>query len=175
MKFSKKVALTLAAALAIPAAAFAQDLTVGATVYGPNGGEVGTIESVAGGNAVVNTGTNTAALPGASFTAGEKGLTIGFTKEQLDAAIEAANQQAADALNAALVAGAALRSQDGVELGTVSAVEGDNVTVELESGPATFTRDQFATDANGLIVRLTADQIAQSLAAAGVETQTSAE
>lgn len=174
MKLSKLAAISLLAAASIPATAIAQDapaaatldLSAGKTIYGPQGNEVGTIVSVAGGNVVVSTGKNQAALPSSSFTAGEKGATIGFTREQLDSAIEAANQKASAALDAALVAGAEVHSSDGVMLGTVSSVEGDNVLVELESGPASFSREQFVTNEKGLMVRLSAAQVAASLAQA---------
>ena len=80
--------------------------------------------------------------------------------------MEAAQQKADAALASALVAGASLRSIDGVPLGTVEAIEEDKVTVALESGPIQLTKDQFATDANGLIVRFTAEQLRAALAQA---------
>lgn len=110
MKISKLSAIALAAFASIPAtAAFAQEaaadtaataaapapeLTAGQTVYGPSGEEVATVVSVADGNVVVNTGTQEATLAATSFTAGEKGPTLGFSKAELNAAIENANKQA---------------------------------------------------------------------------------
>jgi hypothetical protein len=109
MKISKLAAITLAAFTSVSAAsAIAQEATApaaqasaplsiaaGQTIYGPAGEAVATVVSVADGNVVVDTGTQKATLPSASFTAGEKGATIGFSKDELNAAIEAANKQAA--------------------------------------------------------------------------------
>lgn len=174
MNLTKLAAISFLAAASIPATAIAQDastaatldLSAGKTIYGPQGNEVGTIVSTAGGNVVVNTGKNQATLPAASFATGVKGATIGFTKEQLDSAIDAANQKASDALAAALVVGAEVHSSDGVILGTVSSLDSDSVLVELESGPASFPSDQFVTNEKGLMVRLSAAQVAASLAQA---------
>jgi hypothetical protein len=109
MKISKLALTTIAAFATVPAAsAFAQDaqapaaeaataspsLAAGQIIYGPSGEEVATVVSIADGNVVVDTGTQQATLPGSAITAGEKGATIGYTKEQLNAAIEAANKQA---------------------------------------------------------------------------------
>lgn len=169
MKYTKLVAAALAIA-SVPAFAHAQDtasvtLSQGAKVYGPEGNEVGTIDQVSGDNVVVNTGTNSATLPASSFAQGAKGPTIGFTKAQLDAAIENAAQQAEAKVESALVAGAALRSMDGVPLGTVKSVdEAGMVVIERESGSFTLKRDMFATDANGLIVRANAADINAAIA-----------
>lgn len=178
MTFSKLAALALIAATGVPAAVQAQQavattaapaLNAGGKIFGPQGGEVGTIVRIDGGNVVVNTGRNEAALPAASFTAGPNGPMIGFTKQQLDQAIEAANSEAIAALDAALVTGSALRSNDGVALGSVAEVEGDNVTVTLDSGPAMLNRGQFTTDDQGLVLRLSAAELAEALTQAGVD------
>ncbi len=169
MKFFKLAAAASVAIMSTAMAAQAEEavnLAVGTTVFGPQGGEVGTIEQVVDGNIVVNTGTNSAPLPAASFVQGEKGPMIGFTQAQLNEAIEAAKAQADAALASALVSGAALRSIDGVALGTVGEIEGDNVTVNLDTGPIVLPKSQFATDADGLIVRFTAEQLQAALSQA---------
>lgn len=86
------------AAAAQPAAtpAAPPKVTQGATVFDVSGGEVGTVESVSGDLAVVSTGKNKARLPLSSFAAGEKGLLLGMTREQLDAAASAAAAGASD-------------------------------------------------------------------------------
>ncbi len=114
MKISKLAALSVLAAASLPVAAIAQDapatdtataptatapaaagaLAAGQTIYGPQGEEVATVVSVADGNAVIDTGTNKATLPASSFGTSEKGVTIAYGKDQLNAAIEAANSQA---------------------------------------------------------------------------------
>ena len=111
MKFTKLVAASLLAMAAVPSTAYAQaaadvGATVGAMVYGPDGSEVGKIDSISGGNIIVDTGTNKAALPANSFAKGSKGPRIGYTKQQLDDAIKQANQQSAAQLQTALTAGA---------------------------------------------------------------------
>ncbi|MFA7595627.1 MAG: hypothetical protein WCY92_04650 [Novosphingobium sp.] len=109
MKISKLAAITLAAFATVPATsvlaqeadaaaeapAAAPALAAGQTIYGPSGEEVATVVSVADGNVVVNTGTQEATLAATAFTQGEKGATIAFSKDELNAAIENANKQAA--------------------------------------------------------------------------------
>ena len=65
MKFAKYAAAAIAAA-SLATAAYAQDaatVTVGATVTGPDGAAVGTVESVADGVVTVDTGKHKAPLP----------------------------------------------------------------------------------------------------------------
>lgn len=71
-------------------AAQAATAKAGDTIYGPAGEAVGTVESVAGENFVISTGTNKATLPLASLGTGPNGPTISMTKDQLDAAIQQA-------------------------------------------------------------------------------------
>ena len=121
MKISKLVALSLFAATSLPAAAIAQDAPAGAaaseapaadattaaptggsvaagqTVYGPQGEAVATVVSVEGPNVVIDTGTARATLPATALTASDKGPTIAYNKDQLNAAINAANQQSGGA------------------------------------------------------------------------------
>ena len=176
MKFST---LTAAAALALaavsaPALAQSAGLTVGAKIYGPNGGEVGTIEKIEGEAVVVNTGVVTAALPANSFGTSEKGPTLGWDKTELEAAVTAANEKAAAELNAALVAGAEVYSSDAVLLGKVTEVPADgNVIVELASGPVALPRAQMALQDAKLTFRATAADV-QAAAAAATGADTSA-
>lgn len=175
MKISKRVVATALALASLPVAAQAQDIAtagvkVGSTVYGPQGDVVGKVEKIVGDNVVLNTGTKVATLPGTSFGKGEKGPVIGFTQAQLNAAIEAANQQTQARIDAALVPGAALRSSDNIALGTIKTVnDNGDVVIEGKAGPFTLKKDMFGTDANGLIVRISAqalnDAIAQAKAA----------
>lgn len=58
--------------------------SVGATVYGSDGAEVGKITSVSGGNAVVDTGTRKATLALNSFGSSPQGPTITVTRGQLE-------------------------------------------------------------------------------------------
>ena len=173
MKFSTFAAAAALSLAALSAPALAQDagLTVGAKIYGPDGGEVGTIEKVEGDNVTVNTGNLTAALPSSTFGTGDKGPTIGWNKADLEAAISAANAQADAELDAAIVAGADVYSADAVLLGKIKEVPADGtVIVELTSGPVALPRDQMALAAEKLTFRATAADVQAAAAAALGET-----
>ena len=120
MKISKLVALSLIATASLPAAAIAQDapaasaaapaaespatasaIAAGQTIFGPQGEAVATVVSVEGANVVIDTGTAKATLPATALTPSEKGPTIAYNKDQLNAAISAANQQSGGAAGAA--------------------------------------------------------------------------
>lgn len=177
---SSYLALALTAALTVPAAAYAQasatapaagtaeaSLTTGAKVFDAQGAEVGTIESVAGGNVVVNTGTNRATLASSAFGTSAKGPTLNTTRAQLDAAVVAASAKANDATKAALVAGAEVRAKAGAVVGKVKEVQGDNVVLERDAGPVALTAQYFTTDANGLVLTMTAAELDAAAKAAG--------
>lgn len=163
--------LAIAAALglaSLSAPAFAQNagVAVGAKVFGPQGEEVGTIERVEGDVAVVNTGNLTANLPVDSFGEGENGPTLGWNKADLEAAVNAANQEAAAALEAALVAGSDLYSVDGVLLGKLESIGADGmVVVALDSGPISLPKDQMAMQADKLTFLATAADVEAAVAA----------
>jgi hypothetical protein len=150
-------------AQAAPAAAASP--TAGAKVYDAEGNDVGTIETVQGDVVTVNTGTARAGLPKSAFVARDKGLTIGMTKSQLEAAVQGAQAKTGEALAAALVADAPIKSSDGVVLGTVSKVEGDNVTVALQSGSAVaLKKNTIGLGADGaLAIGVTAAQFNASV------------
>lgn len=174
MKYSLIAAAILGASLT-PAAAMAQDvpaavselIAVGATVYGSDGAEVGKIEETPNGNVVIFTGTNRATLPASSLGRNEKGLTIAMTKEQLDAAVSAATAKADEAIAAALVAGAKVSGSDGVEIGAVQKVEGDNVTLDLPSGSAiVLPKNQFQAKPAGLSLFMSSTEFQAAVSAA---------
>ena len=80
------------AAVAAPSATAA--VAAGATVYGSDGAPVGKIASVAGGNAVVDTGSRKATLALNAFGSGPQGPTITVTKSQLEDAVAKATPPA---------------------------------------------------------------------------------
>jgi preprotein translocase subunit YajC len=175
MKFTKLVAASLLAIAAAPIAAQAQDaaptqdagpdLSVGTMVYGPDGNEVGKIDQVSGGNIVVNTGNNVAALPASSFVQGKNGPVIGLTKEQLDAELDKAKAEAAAKLNAALVQGATVYGIQGVPVGTVKQITPDGkVVIAHKVGDVPLAKNQFTTTDKGLALKFTAAQLDQALA-----------
>ncbi|MCB2088315.1 MAG: hypothetical protein R3E18_09695 [Sphingomonadaceae bacterium] len=163
MKLAKMAVATALAFAATPAFANPQ-VVAGATVYGPEGNEVGTIDAVSGEVASVNTGSHVAPLPMNAFGEGEQGPTITVTKAQLDEMMAAIEAEAAAKLDAALVEGAAVTSVDGQSVGTIASVEGDNVVLENEAGPVALKREHFVASENGLTARFTAEQIAQAIA-----------
>jgi len=67
-------------------AATAADVKRGVSVYDQNGASVGKIESVSGKDAVVSTGTTRASIPISSFAKNDKGLVIGMSKADIEAA-----------------------------------------------------------------------------------------
>jgi hypothetical protein len=166
LKITNKLFAAAALSLAtVSGAAFAQAANVqaGATVYDPQGGTVGTVDSVANGIAVVNTGAHTVALPLGKFATSEKGPVISVTKQELDDIAAKADADAAAKVNTALVAGAAVTDNAGVALGTIDKVEGDNVVLKTEKGPVALTRKYFAVRNGALMALVTKDQILAAL------------
>ena len=166
MKLAK---LTAAAALAFAStAALANPQVVtGATVTGPEGNPVGTIESVANGQAVLDTGKHKVPLGVDMYGQGENGPTITVTKAQLDQMMDAQIAEANAKRDVALIPGAAVVSADGQPLGAVKTVEGDDVVLELETGPVALKREHFAVGQNGLMALFTAAQLEAAVAQAG--------
>jgi preprotein translocase subunit YajC len=166
LKITNKLFAAAALSLAtVSGAAFAQAANVqaGATVYDPQGGTVGTVDSVTNGVAVVNTGAHTVALPLGKFATSEKGPVISVTKQELDDIAAKADADAAAKVNTALVAGAAVTDNAGVALGTIDKVEGDNVVLKTEKGPVALTRKYFAVRNGALMALVTKDQILAAL------------
>ncbi|KRA83815.1 hypothetical protein [Altererythrobacter sp. Root672] len=166
MKFSPLAAIAAVALAGLSVPAFAAP-TVGATVFGPDGSEVGKIEQVAGGNVVINTGNLKAAIPADALSVGEKGPTIGWNKADLEAAVGAANAEAGAALDAKLVAGAEVYSSDGVVLGKVNKVDGELVVVDLKDGATSLPKKQMALQADKVTFLATAADVEAALKAQG--------
>lgn len=158
MNFAKLAILATAIA-ATPIAAHAATVEAGATVTGPEGNAVGTIESVANGQAVLDTGKHKVPLGVDSFGEGETGLTITVTKVQLDGMMDEQVAKAAAARDALLLAGTEVHTVDHQVLGTVETVDGDNVIIARESGPVTLLREHFSAMDTMLMALFTMDQI----------------
>jgi hypothetical protein len=165
---------TLAAAAALAVAALSTATAaqtapaVGAKIFGSDGAEVGTVTSTDGTNVVIDLGSVTAALPVSSIGEGENGPTIGWTKAELEAAVNEANAEAQAALAAALVPEAEVYSSDNVLLGKIKEItEDDLVVVELESGPASLPKKQMALQDGKVTFRATAADLEAAVAAQG--------
>lgn len=112
-------------------AAPAVEAQAGMKVFGPNGGEVGTVDSVSGGAVVVDTGKNKAALATDAFAKAENGLSIMMTKADLDAAVEKAAADAKARLLASLTPGTEVKSVTGAAvIGTIKESDPEYVTVD---------------------------------------------
>ena len=92
----------------------------------------------------------------------EKGLTIGMTKAQLEAAVNGAKAETGAAKEAAMVVDAPIKSSDGIVLGTISKIEGDDVTVQLSDGNAVILKKSYLGLVNdALTLGMTAEAFAQ--------------
>lgn len=137
-------------------------ITVGATVYDTAGGTVGTVDAVNGGNAVVSTGTHKVAIPATSFGKSDKGLLLGMTKAQLDAAAEGAAAKTA----AAVTAGAAVVDSQGAPVGTIKSVDSQYAVVDMSSAQVKLPLNAFAARDNGLMLGMTKAQLEAAAGAA---------
>ncbi|WP_417591407.1 hypothetical protein [Parasphingorhabdus sp.] len=164
--------LTLLAGTALLAAtpALAQDAApvvqaeVGMKVFGPNGGEVGTVDSVSDGAVVVDTGKNKAALAPNAFGKAENGLSIMMTQADLDAAIDKANADAKAQLLAALTPGTEVKTVNGAAvIGTIQEVDAEYVTIEHDGQPVKLPVDAFMDKPDGVAITMTEDQFNAAL------------
>ncbi|NCN84084.1 MAG: hypothetical protein GW808_05305 [Sphingomonadales bacterium] len=148
--------LMTGAALLAATPALAQDAAptveaeVGMMVYGPNGGEVGTVDSVSEGVVVVNTGTNKAALATNAFAKAENGLSIMLTKVDLDAAVEKAAADAKAKLIASLTPGTEVKSITGAAvIGTIQSKDDQYVVVDHDGQEVKLPVASFMNQADG--------------------------
>jgi preprotein translocase subunit YajC len=144
-----------------------EGVAVGTTIYGSDGAQVGTVERIDGPNVLLNTGSVTAALPATTIGKGENGPVIGWTKTELEAAVNQANQEAAAKLAAALIEGAEVYSSDNVLLGKVTSIEENLVVIELASGPASLPKNQIALQTDKVTFLATAADLQAAVAAQG--------
>ena len=152
-----------AQAAATPAAAPAPAPAVGANVFDTAGAEVGTIKSISGPNFVIDTGKNTATLALASLGTSPKGPIIAMTREQLDAAVEKAEADAAAALAAAITVDAPVHASDGTTvLGKITDVGETDFVMDTGSAPVKMPKTSVAKGANGLMIGMTAEQFAEA-------------
>ena len=174
MKLTKTIFAAGALSLAsLSTAAIAQDaaqtkptVAAGITIYGPQGGEVGTIKSVANGVATLDTGAHKVGLPLDRFGMNaQKQTTVAVTRVQLDDMVENQLAEAAAKLDAALVAGAPVVDVNGVSLGSVGKVEGDDVTVETEWGAFALKKANFLAGEGSVKAQVLADQVKTALGA----------
>lgn len=139
----------------------------GASVYGSDGNAVGTVSAVQDGTVLIDTGTHKIPVSGAALRSGEKGATVNITQAELNAQYEQQVAQQAAKLEEALVVGVAVKTADEQPLGTVQAIEGDNVVITTEPGPLRVAKESFAIDQAGTpVVLATMAQIQQAISGA---------
>lgn len=156
----------VAVAQSASAPAATAEISVGASVFDANGGDVGTIEVISGDAIVVSTGTQKVTLPKAAFAQWPKGLTIGMTRDELNTAAQQAEAKTAEALANALTPGAEVHGSGGTTIGTVKSVETEQVLVATAKGDVTIPTGSFIVDAAGLSIGLSAAQFEQAVAEA---------
>jgi preprotein translocase subunit YajC len=179
MKFKNALGIVAATLIAAPvvaqsgaapaagaAATAGANVTAGAKVFDAQGGEVGTVDSVTNGVAVVNTGTNKVGLPLASFGAGANGPIIAMTKAELDAAAAQASQQSAAALKAQLTPGATVYGAGGAQVGTIKEADEQYVTVDRAKGSVKLPISAFGKGDSGPMISMTAEELDKAMAAA---------
>ncbi|NTS64509.1 hypothetical protein HRV97_04990 [Sphingomonas sp. HHU CXW] len=140
-------------------------VATGATVYDTSGGVVGTVASTDGTNAVIDTGTNKAAVPLTSLGKGAQGPVLAMTKAQLDAAAGAQQQQASAAFRSQLVTGASVYGSGGTKLGTIKAVDTSMVTLTTDKGDAKLPIAGFGPGPQGVTIGMTAAQLSAAMGA----------
>lgn len=142
-----------------PAPAAKANVTAGAAVSDANGGAVGTIASVSGDIAVLDTGTVKASIPTSSFAQSDKGLLIGMTKAELESAAKGAAASQQEQFLASLTPGTVISDQNGGEVGKIEAVEGETVTVATPKAKAKLPKSAIAKGPNGPVIGMTQAQL----------------
>ena len=153
MTFSKLTAATAAFSLVLLAgSAAAQD--VGATVTGNDGNAIGTVLSNDGTTIVVDTGTHQVPLGPDAFAVSDTGPTLNTTKGELDTAYGALAAEQAAALQAALVAGAAVVTADAQPFATINTVNANDILLDRAGSTMILGKEMFALNADGGVMLL---------------------
>ena len=153
------IALIAAPAIAIsyaPAAA----ISPGTQVVDVAGNPVGTVHAVRGTELIVKTDRHEVRLPARSFTPDKGKLVFGMTRDALN--------RATDALLAkALLPGAEVRGKNGDLAGRIEAIDGQFLTVQLQSGEKIrLPRDSVAPSAAGAVLGITVAELRQMVSKA---------
>lgn len=163
-------AFAQAAAPATPPAAAGQaTISVGAQVSDTQGGAVGTITKVDGDYVILKTDKYDVRLPVASFTPTDKGLLLGMTQAQVNAAVEQAQANAGPILSV----GAIVHDTSGGVVGTVKEFDDQFATLQLSSGLIKLPVSAFGRGVSGPVIAMTAAEL-QAAANAQAPAQTSA-
>lgn len=157
------VAQEAAAPSAAPSVA---TVTAGTTVYGSDGAQIGTVARTEGDMILLDVDQRGVPISRNAVKTGENGATINITKDDLIAQFDQQMAAFEAELDAALTAGAEVKTADGQELGTIREASSEAVVVDGSDGPLTLPRQLLTLDNQGvLIVRATMDQIKQAMTA----------
>lgn len=149
-------------AIAAPSPALAQ--AAGTAIVDTSGGTVGVVVRVDGDNVVLKTDRHEVALPKASFTPHEGKLLFGMTRAELNAATDKSLAEAA----AAIIPGATVKGSGGSVVGTIDSVDGEFVTLKLESGALVrIPRSGVAAGNGDVVIGLTAQELRTQVSAEG--------
>lgn len=162
-----------APAAGAPAAAA---VAAGATVVDTQGNAVGTVASIDGANAIVDTGTVKAAIPLTSLGTGPKGPVLAMTKAELEAAAGQSNAQAAADFKSKLAPGAMVHGTGNAMLGTIKAVDAQYVTLTTPKGDAKLPINGFGPGPNGVVtLGMTQAQLDAAMGGAAAQPQAGAD
>jgi hypothetical protein len=143
------VITNLSGALLSLALVAAEPLPIGSSVYDPQGNVVGTIQSVQPDAVVLLVGSDKITLGLSSFRTRDGRLMIGLSRQALEAA-NARIQQNGDAeVRPLLTAGASIYDENGAVAGTVTAVDGDRISIKVDTITATFPISAFSKGPKG--------------------------
>ena len=150
---------------AAPPPPVATTFGVGMSVVDTGGGAVGTITAVAADTVTVKTAKHQAQLPKTSLTISDGKALFALTQADLDASIE---RTLATMPRVGLKVGAPVKGKGGASVGTIDAVEAENVTIMLASGlRISIHRSGIAVDADGGgVIGLTAAELEEKVKAA---------
>lgn len=139
---------------------------VGAAVVGKDNQTAGTIAQITAQAIVIDTGTNKVPVPVAAVGVNPKGLWIGMTKAELDAAFVASSAQAQTNFSAQLAPGKMVHGKNGAMLGTIKRVEGEFVDLTTARGDVRLPKSGFGPGADGVAqLGLTQDELFAAMGA----------
>ena len=126
-------------------------------VIDPSDGVVGVISSLNDGNVTLKTDLHSIPMPAGSFTVQEGKAYFGMTREQVNGEYE----KAIAAAEASLTPGAVVKGLNGVQLGTIQAIDTENVTLKLDTGQVVILpRSGVAGRPDGAVIGITAEELA---------------
>jgi hypothetical protein len=138
-------------------------ITAGATVFDGSGGQVGTVEKISDGNAVLDTGSHKVLLPLSSFGRNERGPILSVTKAELDASAVKAEADAAAALREKLQLGVSVVGLQGSAVGTVKKIDGEFVELATSHGDARIPIKAIGQRPAGLFLSMSAEDFGKAM------------